>query len=50
MQKKTYQKIEYTEAEHLKGDAHMTVIVKPVQHLNAETKKDESGVKKVLFM
>lgn len=33
----TYQEVEDAEAEHLEGDAHVTVIVEPIQHLNAET-------------
>lgn len=34
----TYQKVEDAETEHLEGDTHMTVIVKPVQHLYAQTR------------
>lgn len=35
---RTDQEIKDGKAKHFKGDAHMAVIIKPIQHLDAETK------------
>lgn len=31
-----YQKIENAESQQIEGDAHVTVIVEPIEHLNAQ--------------
>ena len=33
----TDHKVKDTESEHLKGQTHVTMVVKPVQHLNAQS-------------
>jgi hypothetical protein len=37
---KTHQEIKNGKAEHFKGDAHVAVIIEPVQHLDAEATKE----------
>lgn len=36
---KTYQKVEDTQSEDIEWNAHMTMIVEPVEHWNTETVK-----------
>lgn len=33
----TYQKIEDTESEHFECDAHVSVVIEPIQHFDAQT-------------
>lgn len=41
----TYQEVENTETEHLERNAHVSVIVEPVEHLYTETKKKQRIIK-----
>lgn len=38
--RRAYQKVEHTEAEHIKCETNVTIIVERVQHLNAQTAKE----------
>ena len=36
----THQKVEHGQAEHFEGDAHVAVVIEPVEHLNAQAAKE----------
>lgn len=37
----TYQKIKDAQTEHVKSEAYVAVVVKPVQHLDTEAKRQQ---------
>lgn len=41
----THQKIENTKPQHFEGDAHVSVVVEPVKHLDAQAVKDREKTK-----
>ena len=42
--KRAYQKVEHTEAEHIKRETDVTIVVKKVQHLNTQTVREREMV------
>ena len=44
-----FEKIEDTEAKHVKRDTHMTMVIKPIKNLNTKTSK-EKNILFVLFV
>ena len=42
----TYQEIKYAKPKHFEGDAHVSVIIKPIEHFHAqaENNNDETSL------
>lgn len=38
-----HQKVENAQTEHFEGDAHMSVIIEPIQHLHAQAGTINTG-------
>lgn len=43
----THQEIKHAKTQHFEGDAHVSTVVEPVQHLDAQTEKIKSHSEQV---